>query len=615
MLKVDKPTGLLADQDSWPLGSELAKPGSLLRILALRWKGIASAVVAALIGGVAFCMLAPPMYTAQLLILVGPNQAALGDLAGGRVASPSFGDTALNDSNLESQVEILKSEFLARQVIDRLHLADDPEFANGWVSALAERLAGVSGLDVAKSGATSGAPADPARATASEIPQRALRAFERALDVRRVRETFVIAVSFTSHDPQHAASTANAVASSYLEEQAKSAAGSLQLEHDWLEARLRDLNARILDTEQALHRAAAGTSGEQTVGQLQRDIETYRSIYESYLDRFTRIAPQSAYPLGQARILAQASAPQRRSFPNTGIVLALSVCVGLAVGIGRALLWSLRDHSFRTPQEVERSLQTRCFGVIAHIPRGRSAIRRLKWPEGEPGGLRRHLLGRRETAAPSVEALRAIKLAVDTYVNEPGVKVVGITSALPGEGKSVLAVNFAALAACRQKVLLLDANLRNPTVTTALLPGKDAPRSGAQPADIEAAQIAHRVAGGFDVLSVSRWRADAGCGDTLGSQEFRRLLETVSRQYDYVIMDLPALALAVDCQEVAPAVDVFVLALEWGVTAPQAAAEVLRSAPAVYDKLIGAVLNKVDLTLLRLHMGTAGQVLDPARTR
>ena len=79
------------------------------------------------------------------------------------------------------------------------------------------------------------------------------------------------------------------------------------------------------------------------------------------------------------------------------------------------------------------------------------------------------------------------------------------------------------------------------------------------------------------------------------------LIERLRRSYEYIIVDLAPLAPVVDVRAITHLVDAFVLIVEWGRTKIDVVEHSLRMAPGVYDNLLGVVLNKTDLNMLRRH--------------
>ena len=207
------------------------------------------------------------------------------------------------------------------------------------------------------------------------------------------------------------------------------------------------------------------------------------------------------------------------------------------------------------------------------------------------------------------EEVRSIKLAIDVNRVVKTNKIVGFTSSVPDEGKSTTSTAFAILAAqAKARVILVDCDLRNPSLTRQL-----APR----------AEI-----GLLDVLSGNARLDDAICRDPatnlaflpavvksrlansseiLASDAMKKLFESLRGHFDYVVVDLSPLVPIVDVRAAALSfVDAYILIVEWGKTNIETVQRALHSARPVHDKVIGVVLNKVDFNSLGRFGGEAG---------
>jgi succinoglycan biosynthesis transport protein ExoP len=197
------------------------------------------------------------------------------------------------------------------------------------------------------------------------------------------------------------------------------------------------------------------------------------------------------------------------------------------------------------------------------------------------------------------ETIRSLNVAAD--VADPSVrnKVIGVTSVLLREGKSVVAANLSEMIAISGgKALLIDGDLRNRALTRQLAPAAEAGLI-----DV----LAHRAAVEELVWRDPNTNLDfLPVGSPIGAANFpivlaspvamQGLLKAVRGRYDYVILDLPPMAPVADVKAASHLIDFFVLVIEWGRTSREAVVDALNTAPLVGQKLLGAVLNKADMT-------------------
>jgi succinoglycan biosynthesis transport protein ExoP len=336
---------------------------------------------------------------------------------------------------------------------------------------------------------------------------------------------------------------------------------------------------------------------------LESSAETYRSLYDSFLQHYTESTQQASFPVTNARLITEATRPLRKSSPNAVLALALSLIGGLAAGGAIGAVREISDRAVRTTGQVESRLQTECIGVLP-VTRNAEESRFLAYDLGEAADSKKvqhdpNLLWRAGDTPLSrfAETIRAVKVAAD--LNGPGkrCKVIGVTSALPNEGKSTVALALAqTIALGGARVALLDCDLRNSNLSNLLAPT----------ADLGVLDAAFGRAGVSEVLwsdPASNFTfVPAGTSDPLpqssellGCEEMRGLFEALRGSYDYVVVDLAPLAPVVDARVATRLVDTFVMVVEWGRTSLDVAEHALRRARGVHDNLLGVVLNKVDM--------------------
>jgi capsular exopolysaccharide synthesis family protein len=201
------------------------------------------------------------------------------------------------------------------------------------------------------------------------------------------------------------------------------------------------------------------------------------------------------------------------------------------------------------------------------------------------------------------ESIRAIKLAIDLDQHLAANKIVGITSALPGEGKSTIAAALAQLIAhAGKRVILVDCDLRNPSLSMNLAPGAVAGLieviAGARQLDETTWNDKHSR---LTLLPTARTRPLIHTSEILSAEQTRSLFDKLRARYDYVIVDLPPLAPIVDVRAATPLVDCFVLVVEWGRTKIDVIQHALHTAPNVSEAVLGVVLNKTDMDTMQRY--------------
>jgi succinoglycan biosynthesis transport protein ExoP len=203
------------------------------------------------------------------------------------------------------------------------------------------------------------------------------------------------------------------------------------------------------------------------------------------------------------------------------------------------------------------------------------------------------------------EAVRAIKVAIDLGPVAAGGKVIGVTSTIPNEGKSGIAGALARLMAqSGAKTILVDCDLRNPTLSRMFSPGSPCGllELVKGPSTAEQALWFDRATGMYFLPAAMKPAAMkarlANSSEILASDQTRKLFENLRSSYDYVIADFAPLMPIVDVRASTALVDGYIYVVEWGRTRIDSVEQALQSARGVYEHLLGVVLNKVNLRAL-----------------
>jgi exopolysaccharide transport family protein len=351
---------------------------------------------------------------------------------------------------------------------------------------------------------------------------------------------------------------------------------------------------------EVFQKSGSARQAQVRLRELETASNTYRGIYETFLTRFTQSVQQQSFPSTEARLVTVATPPAQPSSPRIALTMALATLCGLGVGGLAAFAREQMNHQIHTRAQIEGLLNASCLAVLP-------AFKGTKLGLNRPRAMRdsrafRHIIG----AAPfssTAEALRYIKVAIDLH--PAGAKIIGVVSALPGEGKTTIATSLAAfLAKAGARTLLIDADLRNPAMTGALgysnAPGllnMVADRSDFR--DLVISDIKF----GFDFLPGSGRIKTSNSSDILTTSTVKDMLKAASSEYDYILVDLPPILPVVDVKATAHLFDAFVLVVEWGATSTDEIIKAVRTSPVLSERLLGAVLNKTDEAVMRRFEG------------
>lgn len=586
-------------------------PVGVLRVLRRRWALIASMMLFAITVATLYVATTSQRYTASSLLLFNVR-------ASEPFQQRDYPNAAADSAYVDSQVEVLKSEAIAKSVVRTLNLLSDPEFISpaGILRRISNAIIG-SGTALNEEG-------------------RAVAAFQSNLTIKRIGSTYVIQIDYRSLDANKAARISNAVSEAYLVDQH---ASKYSYSHDidaWVGDRLANLKAQADNSEQAVaeynarsnvksnvdgtdapplsERQLADLSSKRRVllKDLESSAQSYRRLYEGFLQRVTEFTNQNSFPVNEARIVSEASPTLVKNDPKPSIVLAAACLLGLIGGLAVAFTREYLDRSLRSTEQVERELGIECLGILPTIgsaqdwfphrhQHGESGVRSIS------NSARKSRFVVREPFSQFAETIRSLKVAADVAGLHRPNKIIGVTSATPKEGKTLVAANLSemmALSGCR--VLLIDCHLRNAGMTAQFAP---AAKAGVT-----------EVIGGQAAVKDVLWRdsstnlsflpavkavvnGDSAAGRVLSpaalcrltqltSAELSTLLQSIQDCYDYVILDLPSMMPMADVKAISHLIDSFILVIEHGRTSQEAVIDALDSVPVVFEKLLGAALNR-----------------------
>lgn len=348
--------------------------------------------------------------------------------------------------------------------------------------------------------------------------------------------------------------------------------GLLELQQKRLELMQRFTSAHpavmAIDAQiAAIQREINGLSGrisrlpdvQQDALRLTRDVTVNNQLYTSLLNTAQQLRILKAGKIGNVRLVDYAVVGEKPVQPRKGIVITLATVIGLLLGVIIAVARKIILTGVESSDEIERVTG---LPVLAAIPHSDSQKVLNDQAKSLPGGS--YLLAQSSPQDLTIESLRSLRTALQFAMLESSNNLVMITGPAPDVGKSFISANLAAvLAATGKRVLLIDCDLRRGHLHDFFGKTRSPGLSSLIAGQSSFQDTLHKeVVPGLDFLATGSNVPNPA--ELLGSAQFSKLLETLSSQYDIVLVDTPPVLAVADAMIVGKYIGTSILNLRHG---------------------------------------------------
>lgn len=262
---------------------------------------------------------------------------------------------------------------------------------------------------------------------------------------------------------------------------------------------------------------------------LEREVNTNRSIYDTFFSRITEAKSADGLEAANARISDYALPPRSAFKPKKQLIIVLAALGSLILSMLMAFLYEQLDETVKSTNDIEGRLGLKLLGILPMIKGG--IFNRLSELPLNP-------LDIPEKNKTFGEAVNTARTAICLGDGETPRKVITVTSSVPGEGKSTAAINLAFSLAQLERVLLIDCDMRRPTIAKAA--GVDRNIAGlsnliTQTSTARQCIVRGTFSGNLDILPSGPIPEQPL--ELLSSMRFEKILNQLKNHYDRIVID------------------------------------------------------------------------------
>lgn len=356
---------------------------------------------------------------------------------------------------------------------------------------------------------------------------------------------------------------------------------------------------RARNTERTLEAALNSARGtvvninrkEFELGIYEREVESNRQMYDMFMQRAKETTVGGDLQSVVARIVDPAVAPAGPIKPKKVLIVLVALVVGLMVGAMLAMFIEILDNTFKTAEDVETKLRQPVLAVLPLLSKKHGA---------------NNASGKILLDAPHsvyAEAVRTARTGVLLSSVDIPNRTLVVTSSVPGEGKTTFACNLAMALAQTKKTLLVDADMRRPSVARAY---------GLDPLSLGLSEL---VAGGVDLQECLHVVENTNlvvmtCGaippnplELIHSVRFSQTMELLSKHFEIIIIDSPPVSLVSDALVLATNSSGVIFVAKAQSTPHPLARNALKQLHRANAHLVGVVLNALDFDKAEKYYG------------
>jgi capsular exopolysaccharide synthesis family protein len=316
-----------------------------------------------------------------------------------------------------------------------------------------------------------------------------------------------------------------------------------------------------------------------------REVRSNRKLYDTFFNRISETSATGDLQTANARVVDPAILPDVPVKPNKKLMVLLAMVVSGMFGVALAFLLDILDSTIKNSDDVDRKLDTPMLGLLPLIGSkknvAKSELLVRAFVDDAEHGFR--------------ESVRTVRTGLTLASMSEPAQVILFTSSVPGEGKTTSSCNIAEAFGQMEKVLLIDCDMRRPSVAKKFgLPGNKPGLSNAvaYPDTLdECIQTVNEL--GIDVISAGPIPPNPL--ELLASKNFKEIVEKLRGRYQRIIIDSAPIHAVSDALYLSTIADGVVYVVKADSTSDKMANKGLERLSDHNARVLGVVLNQVDI--------------------
>lgn len=318
---------------------------------------------------------------------------------------------------------------------------------------------------------------------------------------------------------------------------------------------------------------------EFELGDLQREVDTNRALYDTFLTRLQETTATMDMETVNARIVDRATVPGSPISPNKNRTILLSGILAGMFGSGLALLLMALNNTFRGSEDVEEQLNLPVLGIVPQLkgPTRAQILRTFNDPKQKA----------------FAEAVRTIRTGVFLSGIDRPHKILLVTSSLPGEGKTTVAANLAFALSQMNNAVLVESDMRRPTLAKAFDMPVGTPGLANLIMGTASLEDAVQQTDGLNVITAGL--VPPNPLELLSTDRFTQVLSSIGERFDLVVLDSPPLQAVSDALLLGTLADAVIYVIRADHTSRSHAVKGVGRLLQAGAPLSGTVLNQVNV--------------------